>query len=194
MKLETLREQLNALDRELLDLAARRQALATEIARVKGESGLPTRDFGREREVLMRARAHATELGLPPGLADALLRPLIHASLATQEQARVSAQGQGTGQRALVIGGRGKMGRWFVEFLASQGFAVEIADPAGPAAGFAYRPEWQQGPLDHDLIVLATPLGTTASVLDRAGWCSTSVHSRRRCEPGSRLWSRPACA
>jgi chorismate mutase len=53
MKLDTLREQLNALDRELLEIAARRQALATEIARVKGELGLPTRDFGREREVLM---------------------------------------------------------------------------------------------------------------------------------------------
>ena len=166
MKLDPLREQLNALDRELLELAARRQALATEIARVKSEFGLPTRDFGREREVLVRARAHATELGLPPGLAESLLRPLIHASLATQEHARVSAEGHGTGQSALIIGGSGKMGRWFVDFLASQGFAVEIADPAGPVAGFAHRPDWQQGALDHDLIVLATPLGTTAHVLE----------------------------
>ncbi len=167
MKLDTLREQLNALDRELLKLAAHRQALATEVARVKREQGLPTRDFGRERDVLMRAREHATELGISPGLAEALLRPLIHASLATQEQARVSAQAHGTGQRALIIGGRGKMGRWFVEFLASQGFAVEIADPAGTVAGFAHRADWRQGGLDHDLIVLATPLGTTASVLER---------------------------
>jgi chorismate mutase/prephenate dehydrogenase len=167
MKLEPLREQLNALDRELLELAARRQVLASEIARVKSELGLPTRDFGREREVLTRARAHATELGLPPGLAESLLRPLIHASLATQEQARVSAEGRGTGQSALVIGGSGKMGRWFVEFLASQGYAVEIADPAGPVAGFAHRSDWQQGALDHDLVVLATPLGITASELER---------------------------
>ena len=166
MKLDTLREQLNTLDRDLLELVARRQALATEVARVKGELGLPTRDFGRERDVLMRAGAHATELGLSPGLAEALLRPLIHASLATQEQARVTAQGHGTGQRALVIGGGGKMGRWFVEFLASQGFEVEIADPAGPLTGFAHRENWQQASLDHDLIVLATPLGTTAGVLE----------------------------
>jgi chorismate mutase/prephenate dehydrogenase len=165
MKLDPLREQLNSLDRELLELAARRQALAGEVARVKGELGLPTRDFGREREVLMRARAHATDLGLSPNLAEALLRPLIHASLATQEQARVSARGHGTGQRALVIGGRGKMGSWFVEFLASQGYVVEIADPAGAAAGFAHRSDWQRGALDHDLIVLATPLGTTAGML-----------------------------
>ncbi len=167
MKLDTLREQLNALDRELLELAARRQALGTEIARAKRDSGLPTRDFGREREVLMRARTHATELGISPALAESLLRPLIHASLATQEQARVSAQGHGTGKRALVIGGRGKMGRWFVEYLASQGFAVEIADPAGRVEGFPHRSEWQKGALDQDLIVLATPLGTTASTLEQ---------------------------
>ena len=167
MKLDPLREQLNALDRELLELAARRQALASEVARVKSELGLPTRDFGREREVLTRARAHASELGLPAGLAESLLRPLIHASLATQEQARVSAEGRGTGQSALVIGGSGKMGRWFVEFLASQGFAVEIADPAGPVVGFAHRADWQASALDHDLLVLATPLGITASELEK---------------------------
>jgi len=165
MNLETLREQLNALDRELLELAARRQALSTEIARVKRESGLPTRDFGREREVLTRARAYAADLGISPALAESLLRPLIHASLATQEHARVAAQRHGSGKRSLVIGGRGRMGRWFVDYLASQGFAVEVADPAGGVEGFPHRTRWQDSALDEDLIVLATPLGTTATTL-----------------------------
>jgi len=165
MNLETLREQLNAIDRELLELAARRQALSTDIARVKRASGLPTRDYGREREVLLRARAHATELGISPSLAESLLRPLIHDSLATQEHARVAAQRHGSGQRALVIGGRGKMGRWFVDYLASQGFAVEVADPAGAVEGYPHRQRWQDGKLDEDLIVLATPLAVTATTL-----------------------------
>jgi chorismate mutase/prephenate dehydrogenase len=165
MNLEALREQLNALDRELLELAARRQALSTEIARVKRDAGLPTRDYGREREVLTRARAHAAELGISPALAESLLRPLIHDSLATQEHARVAAQRHGSGQRALVIGGAGKMGRWFVDYLASQDFDVEVADPAGAVEGHRHRARWQDGALDQDLIVLATPLGTTATTL-----------------------------
>ena len=103
--------------------------------------------------------------GIPPELAEALLRPLIHASLTTQEQARIAAQGQGSGKRALVIGGRGRMGGWFVEFLASQGFKVEVADPAGPVKGFAHRADWQSDALDQDIIVVATPLGATAQVL-----------------------------
>jgi chorismate mutase/prephenate dehydrogenase len=165
MNLETLREQLNALDRELLELAARRQALSTEIARVKQASGLPTRDYTREREVLTRARAHAAELGISPALAESLLTPLIHDSLATQEHARVAAQRHGSGKRALVIGGGGRMGRWFVDYLASQGFAVEVADPAGGVEGHRHRVRWQESALDEDLIVLATPLGTTAAIL-----------------------------
>jgi chorismate mutase/prephenate dehydrogenase len=66
-----------------------------------------------------------------------------------------------------VIGGSGKMGRWFAEFLDSQGYEVEIADPAGGHAGFAHRADWQAGGLTQDLIVVATPLGITAPILEQ---------------------------
>ncbi|HKE44780.1 MAG TPA: prephenate dehydrogenase/arogenate dehydrogenase family protein [Steroidobacteraceae bacterium] len=167
MNLDTLREQLDALDHQLIEIAAERQRLSTEIARIKRERNLPTRDFSREREVILRGREEASRLGVSPELAEALLRPLIHASLATQEQARIAAHGQGTGKRALVIGGKGKMGGWFVEFLASQGYAVEVADPAGPVKGFVHHADWQADALEQDLILLATPLGTTTEVLQQ---------------------------
>jgi chorismate mutase/prephenate dehydrogenase len=167
MNLEELRERLTRLDGELLALIAERQRLATEIARAKRATGHPTRDFQREREVLLNARAAAGELGLQPALVDNLLRLLIRSSLATQEQALVAAQGQGSGKRALVIGGAGKMGRWFVEFLDSQGFLVEVADPAGSFGAHAHRADWQSGNLAQDVIVVATPLGITAAILEQ---------------------------
>ncbi|MEX1995053.1 MAG: prephenate dehydrogenase/arogenate dehydrogenase family protein [Steroidobacteraceae bacterium] len=167
MDLKELRARLTQLDGELLALIAERQRLSEEIARAKRATGHPTRDFQREREVLLHARAAAGKLGLSPQLADNLLRLLIRSSLATQEQAQLRAQGQGAGRRALVIGGCGKMGRWFVEFLDSQGYAVEIADPAGPLELFAHRPDWQSDDLSHELIVVATPLGITASILEQ---------------------------
>jgi len=64
-----------------------------------------------------------------------------------------------------VIGGAGKMGRWFAEFMASQGFAVEVADPAGAPAGFTHVPDWRRSGLKHDFIVIATPLGITDKIL-----------------------------
>ena len=134
MNLDELRAALTELDGQLLELVARRQALSQQVEAVKRATGRATRDFGREREVILRGRNTAQRLGIPPDLAESLLRQLIQSSLAAQEQARVAAQGQGTGKRALVIGGRGKMGSWFAEFLASQGFRVDNRRSQGRAA------------------------------------------------------------
>jgi chorismate mutase / prephenate dehydrogenase len=165
MNLDELRTALTDLDGRLLDLVAQRQALSEQVAAVKRATGRPTRDFGREREVILRGRTAAKRLGISPDLAESLLRQLIQSSLTTQEQARVAAQAQGSGKRALIIGGRGKMGGWFAEFLASQGFRVAIADPKGGLPGFDVIADWQSDALDFDLIVLATPLAASAGLL-----------------------------
>lgn len=163
--LEELRARLDALDRELLELVAERQAISTEIAAVKRSTGQSTRDFRREREVLLKARRDAEALGLAPSLAESILQSLIQGSLTTQEQARVAAQGRGSGRRALVVGGHGKMGRWMADFLASQGFRITVADPSGPVAGYEWTSDWRSGALDEDLIVVATPLAIAGEVL-----------------------------
>jgi chorismate mutase / prephenate dehydrogenase len=165
MTLDELRNTLTALDEEFLGLVARRQALSEQVAAVKRATGRATRDFGREREVILRARQTAERLHISGDLAESLLRQLIQSSLATQEHARVAAHAHGTGKRALVIGGRGKMGGWFAEFLASQGFRVTIADPAGGLPGFERLDDWEHATLDHDVIVLATPLSITTGLL-----------------------------
>jgi chorismate mutase/prephenate dehydrogenase len=163
--LEELRARLDVLDRRLLEIVAERQALGAEIAEVKRATGQSTRDFSREREVLLKARDDARALGVSPSLAESVLRSLIRGSLTTQEQARVAAQGRGSGRSALVIGGRGKMGRWMADFLASQGFGVTIADPAGAVAGYEWVGSWEDSDLHHDLVVVATPLKAANEVL-----------------------------
>src|SRR3989440_5767594 len=162
--LDDLRRRLSELDRQLIALVAERKAMSEEVARVKRATGRPTRDYEREREVILGVRAAASERGVSPALAEQLLRLLIRSSLTTQEQASVVARGAGTGRRALVIGGAGKMGGWFVSFLASQGFTVEVADPAAGAAGTCVA-DWRSTDLKHDYIVLATPLGMTDAIL-----------------------------
>jgi chorismate mutase / prephenate dehydrogenase len=163
--LEDLRQRVNHLDRQLIALVAERKAVSEEVARVKRATGKPTRDYEREREVIMAVRAMAGERGVSPELAEQLLRMLIRSSLTTQEQASVIAHGAGSGRRALVIGGAGKMGGWFVSFLLSQGFTVEVADPAAASPGVVRVEDWRNTDLRHDFIVLATPLGITDAIL-----------------------------
>jgi chorismate mutase/prephenate dehydrogenase len=169
MTLDELRERLAAIDRQILDLVAERQAVSNEVGAVKRAEGRATRDFGREKQVIEAARSCAIDRGVSPGVAEALMELLIRSSLTTQERARVRAEGTGQGRRALVIGGSGKMGRWFVEFLDSQGFDVTVADPAGPLPGFAHTADWRLLPNHFNVTVVAAPLNLTAGILEALG-------------------------
>jgi len=169
MDLEQLRDQLSAIDRRILELVAERQRLSGEIGAFKQATGRPTRDFAREKQVLDRARSQAATLGLSPTIAEALLSLLIRSSLANQEQARVRAEGQGSGKPALVIGGSGKMGRWFAEFLQSQGFSVTIADPVPAATGFPQVADWRDTPDEFAVTVVSAPIPLTGDILRELG-------------------------
>jgi chorismate mutase/prephenate dehydrogenase len=99
-------------------------------------------------------------------VAEEVMRLLIETSLTRQERARVQAEGQGNGRKALVIGGAGKMGRWFADFLNSQGYAITIADPGGDVEGFENVPDWRTAGNEFAITVVAAPLKTTAQILD----------------------------
>lgn len=168
MSLEQLRSELEAVDRELFTLIARRQELAAEVGRIKRAAGVPTRDYGQERVVIQRARERAAEHGLSPELAEELLLLLIRSSLTVQERDRVAAHASGTGQRVLIIGGSGLMGRWFARFLGSQGYAIEIADPEPPPEelhGCLHVRDFRDTALDHDIIVVAAPMKASNQIL-----------------------------
>jgi chorismate mutase/prephenate dehydrogenase len=165
MTLEQLRERLTQVDRDLIALVKERQGIVAQIGAHKIQNAVPTRDYEREREVLKGARDQAVQIGLDADLAEAILRLLIQSSLTQQEQTRVAAQTGGVGKRALVIGGGGKMGAWFARFLGSQGYAVQIADPSAPDGAVDWVADWRGLDIDHDLIVVATPIKVAADVL-----------------------------
>jgi chorismate mutase len=66
MSLDELREEIAAIDRELVELMAQRTYVAETIARVKAEEGLPTTDETQEERVRERARANADRFDLDP--------------------------------------------------------------------------------------------------------------------------------
>src|SRR5258706_14901312 len=100
MTLEELRLHLDTLDQRLLELIAERQATSREIARVKRATGHATRDYARERDVILAVRAGAAQRGVPADAAEAAVRGLIRFSLTTPEQAGVGARVDGDGRSA----------------------------------------------------------------------------------------------
>lgn len=164
MSLDELRDELSVVDRQILELIATRQRIVGEIGHHKLTTGRATRDFEREKEVLQTARAYAESLGLDPALAENVIRSLIQSSLTSQERDRVAAEGRGDGRSALIIGGAGKMGGWFTDFFASQGYATNIADPRATPGPGRFR-DWRAAGLDFDIVVVAAPLAVTGRIL-----------------------------
>jgi chorismate mutase/prephenate dehydrogenase len=165
MNLEDLRARLSEIDRHIIELVADRQKVVGEIGEAKQGIGRATRDYEREKDVYDAARDQARALGIDPRLADQIMTTLIRASLTHQERSRVVAEGRGDGRRALVIGGEGKMGGWFVNFFSSQGFLTVIADP-GTTPGPGRCKDWRQAGIDYDVIVVAAPMVTSGAILE----------------------------
>jgi len=164
--LEDLRGQLTDCDDEIIKLIALRQSLVNKIGRCKRDTGRPTRDYRRETIVFENARRAAQCYGVDPDVAHAVLARLIRYSLSRQENLRAQALAQGVGRRALIIGGLGKMGRWFAGFLENQQYSVELADPGQSPSRFANHGDWKALDLHgYDLILVATPLDTTRQTL-----------------------------
>ena len=157
-----IRDEIGSLDREMIRLAARRTELAARLGLLKREAGRPLRDYAHEKEVVSRARRFAVEAGLTETLAENLMLELIKSSLTVQEQGQVRAAQSGSGRTALVVGGAGRMGGWFVRFLESQGFSVHVADPSTQDA----HADWRDVGRSFDVNVVAAPLEVTARILD----------------------------
>ena len=105
-----LRNRLDDIDSNIVDLIAERQAVVETIGEHKLKTGLPLRHYEREREVIDRCVARAENLGLSGSVARDIMETLIHHSLSKQETHKLVRSGHGEGRHALVIGGLGRMG------------------------------------------------------------------------------------
>jgi chorismate mutase len=88
MSLDELREEIRSIDRELVELIARRTYVADTIAEVKSEQGLPTTDEDQEQRVMDRAGANAERFDVDANLVKAIFRLLIELNKVEQRERR----------------------------------------------------------------------------------------------------------
>ena len=80
-----LRAEIDRIDRALVALLAERARYIDRAIQIKPQAGLPARIDSRVSEVLAQVRAHATEQGLDPNLAQGLWTQIIEWSIAREE-------------------------------------------------------------------------------------------------------------
>jgi chorismate mutase/prephenate dehydrogenase len=160
--LALLRAMVDAADHDLLHTIARRMALVREIAEVKRAAGLRIRDAQREREVIEDRVRVATELGLPVGEMESLVRLLLRASRDYQALLRVEVLPDEEARTVTIVGGHGRMGRLFATMFADLGHRVLIVDQdtdltAAEAAAVS------------DVVVVSVPIDRTEDVIRQVG-------------------------
>jgi chorismate mutase/prephenate dehydrogenase len=160
-RLAALRERIGRLDCEIVAKAAERIALAREAGELKRQAQRPIVDYAQERAVLERARSAAADTGLDGAVAESVIAALVRASVTAQDLDSVRRASMGAGQTAVVVGGEGRMGRWFVRFLADQGYAAGALDTSATDEENA----WARAALPAaDLVICAAPPVATAEV------------------------------
>ncbi|WP_101297645.1 chorismate mutase [Halegenticoccus soli] len=88
MTLDELREEIEEIDRDIVELIARRTYVADTIARVKVERDLPTTDESQEERVMERAGENAERFEVDANLVKAIFRLLIELNKVHQRSNR----------------------------------------------------------------------------------------------------------
>jgi len=86
--LKQARDLIDEVDREMVELLARRQALAVRAGHIKGAQRLPVQDPARERRLLDSRAQWAREAGLDAGDVERLFESLMRMSRRAQHEVR----------------------------------------------------------------------------------------------------------
>ena len=113
--LSKLRDEIDQLDSELVNLLKRRAAITAKVGQVKSQTGMPIYVPERESQLIALRRTQAEQQGVSPMLVEDLLRRIMRESYATQDGDFL--QTNSTINKVVIVGGRGSLGQIFVELF-----------------------------------------------------------------------------
>lgn len=164
-ELNALRDKIDAVDRQLIDLLAARLALVGEVGEVKSRHGLPIYAPDREASMLARRRAEAELLGVPGDLIEDVLRRVMRESYilesASEKENHFKCMKPELG-KVVIIGGQGQLGRLFGQMFGLSGYRVETLEQG----------DWPRADeilADAGLVMVAVPIDITGQIIDRLG-------------------------
>ena len=160
--LPVVRAMIDALDRDLLQIMAKRMALVAEVAAYKRQYGLKIRDAARERELLRDRHERAKALGLPSDEIESIFRLLMRSSRDHQAALRAEVPMDAASYTIAIIGGHGRIGRVMARLFGDLGHRLLIVDTdtslqAAEAAAVA------------DVVVVSVPIDVTDAVIRAVG-------------------------
>jgi chorismate mutase / prephenate dehydrogenase len=158
-QLSALRERVDALDSQLMEVLSQRRDLVHEIGSLKSEAGLPVYVRERESAMIMRRRVDAAERDLSPELIEDLLRRIMRESYHAEGSRGFRSVRPDLGS-IVIVGGAGKMGRLLHRMFQLSGYTVADLE----------RDDWGESSalfVDAGLVLVSVPISDTVSVIER---------------------------
>lgn len=159
VELNELRDQIDAVDKQIVELLAQRLSLVEKVGEVKSKHGLPIYAPDREAAMLASRRAEAEKRGVPPQLIEDILRRTMRESYASEKDSGFKCLNPEL-RSIVIVGGNGQLGGLFKRMFELSGYQVKILGSQDWANA-------QEIVKDAGMVVVSVPIHLTDSVIKK---------------------------
>lgn len=123
--LAPIRNEIDQVDQQLIQLLAKRLELVAEVGKIKLEHGLPLYAPDREAAMIAARRDEAEKQGIPADLIEDVLRRVMRESYISENRHGFKATNPDI-QKIVIVGGYGKLGGLFARYFTRSGYQVDV--------------------------------------------------------------------
>ncbi|MDC5855016.1 bifunctional chorismate mutase/prephenate dehydrogenase [Vibrio europaeus] len=161
VELNELRDQIDAVDKQILDLLSQRLSLVEKVGEVKSEHGLPIYAPDREAAMLASRREEAEKKGVPPQLIEDILRRTMRESYASEKDSGFKCLNPEL-RSVVIVGGNGQLGGLFGRMFTLSGYDVKVL-------GSKDWPRADELLENAGMVVVTVPIHLTEGVIEKLG-------------------------
>lgn len=161
VELNELRDQIDAVDKQILDLLAQRLSLVEKVGEVKSEHGLPIYAPDREAAMLASRRQEAEKKGVPPQLIEDILRRTMRESYASEKDSGFKCLNPQL-RSVVIVGGNGQLGGLFGRMFKLSGYDVKVLG----SKDWDHADELLE---NAGMVVVTVPIHLTEGVIEKLG-------------------------
>ena len=155
--LKALRDEIDGIDSQLVELLTKRLAVTTKVGELKSAEGMPIFDPEREAALISKRRKQAENSGLKGDLIEDILRRLMRDSYVSQDASGYQCINPDC-KKVVVVGGKGQLGRVFVDLFKRSSYQVSVIE----------QDDWPNSEVilaDANLVIVAVPIRLTSMVI-----------------------------
>jgi len=158
-QLASLRDDIDVLDSQLVELLVKRRAITTKVGALKSKVGMPIYAPDREAQLIKVRRQQAADAGLSPDLIEDLLRRLMRDSYVSQDASGYRCVNPEC-NKVVVVGGKGQLGSIFVDLFARSNYQVTTLE----------QNDWPDSETilaEASVVIVAVPIRLTSMVIQK---------------------------